>query len=316
MAIFFVVAFFLKEDNSFSTGAFLAFNAAFGGFLGAMLGATSILTTVLAIIPIYERAKPILETSPEINDSKVHPGQLAGEIEVSHVSFSYTPDGPLVLQDVSLQIEPGEFVALVGSSGSGKSTLLRLLLGFETASSGSIYYDHQDIAGVDLGALRRQLGVVLQNGQLMSGDIFTNIIGAATTLTLDDAWEAATQAGIADDIRAMPMGMHTMVSDGGSTLSGGQRQRLLIARAIVNRPRILFFDEATSALDNRAQEMVSTSLENLRATRIVIAHRLSTIVHADRIFVMDNGKLVQSGTYDELIGRDGIFAGLARRQLA
>lgn len=316
MAIFFVVAFFLTADQSFSTGAFLAFNAAFGGFLGAMLGATSILTTVLAIVPIYERAKPILETPPEITDSKAHPGQLGGEIEISHVSFSYTADGPQVLQDISLHIEPGEFVALVGSSGSGKSTLLRLLLGFEIPSSGSIYYDRQDMAGVDLGALRRQLGVVLQNGQLMSGDIFTNIIGAATTLTLDDAWEAAKQAGIADDIRAMPMGMHTVVSDGGGTLSGGQRQRLLIARAIVNRPRILFFDEATSALDNRAQEMVSNSLENLRATRIVIAHRLSTIVNADRIFVMDNGTLMQTGTYNELIDREGIFADLARRQLA
>jgi ATP-binding cassette subfamily C protein len=315
MVFFFAIAFFIDGDKGFSTGSFLAFNAAFGGFMGAMLGATSVLDTVLAIIPIYERAKPILQTPPEINDSKAAPGQLEGEIEVSHLCFRYAPDGPPILQDVSLHIRPGEFVAVVGSSGSGKSTLLRLLLGFETPSSGSLYYDRQDISGIDLAALRRQLGVVLQNGQLLSGDIFTNIIGSAATLTLDDAWEAATQAGIADDIRAMPMGMHTVVSDGGGTLSGGQRQRLLIARAIVNRPRILFFDEATSALDNRAQEMVSASLENLRATRIVIAHRLSTIINADRIFVMDGGRLVQSGTYAELIGMDGLFADLAKRQI-
>ncbi|MEI6413355.1 MAG: NHLP bacteriocin export ABC transporter permease/ATPase subunit [Pseudomonadota bacterium] len=315
MAIFFVIAFFLDQDQAFTTGTFLAFNAAFGGFLAAMLGTTTLLTRALGIVPIYERIKPILQTPPEITHGKAHPGPLSGDIEIGHVSFRYAPDGPEILKDISLHIQPGEFVALAGSSGSGKSTLLRLLLGFESPASGSIYYDRQDISGVDLGALRRQLGVVLQNGQLMSGDIFTNIIGSAATLTLEDAWDAATQAGIADDIRDMPMGMHTVVSDGDGTLSGGQRQRLLIARAIVNRPRILFFDEATSALDNRAQEMVSTSLEKLRATRIVIAHRLSTIVNADRIFVMDGGRLVQTGTYQELIDREGLFAELARRQM-
>jgi ATP-binding cassette subfamily C protein len=315
MAIFITLVFFLGQDTSLSTGTFLAFNAAFGAFMGAMLGATGVITTVLAVIPIYERAKPILQTAPEITDSKAHPGLLTGDIEISHLNFSYKPDSPQILSDISLRIKPGEFVALVGSSGSGKSTLLRLLLGFETPSSGSIYYDRQDMSGVDIGALRRQFGVVLQAGQLMSGDIFTNIIGSATKLTIDDAWVAATQAGMADDIRDMPMGMHTVVSDGGGTLSGGQRQRLLIARAIVNRPRILYFDEATSALDNRAQEMVSTSLNNLRATRIVIAHRLSTIANADRILVLDGGRLVQSGTYTELVNVDGLFANLAKRQI-
>ena len=315
MTIFFCIFFFLKEDKSFSTGTFMAFNAALGGFMGAMMGAIAVGTSLLNLVPIYERAKPILHTPPEVNDSKANPGQLNGEIEINHLSFSYKLDGPQILSNISLHIKPGEFVALVGSSGSGKSTLLRLLLGFETSTSGSIYYNQQDIANMDLGALRRQLGVVLQNGQLMSGDIFTNIVGAAAKLTLDDAWEAATQAGIADDIRDMPMGMHTVVSDGGGTLSGGQRQRLLIARAIVNRPRILFFDEATSALDNRTQEMVSTSLENLCATRVIIAHRLSTIINADRIFVLDGGKLAQTGTYEELIKVDGLFAELAKRQI-
>jgi ABC-type bacteriocin/lantibiotic exporter with double-glycine peptidase domain len=280
-----------------------------------MLSATSVFTSLLGIVPIYERAKPILHSPIEVGAARAAPGRLTGQIELSQVSFSYTPDGPRVLDDISLLIQPGEFVALVGSSGSGKSTLLRLLLGFEIASSGAIYYDDQDMAGIDLGAVRRQFGVVLQNGQLLSGDIFTNIIGSATALTLDDAWEAATQAGIADDIREMPMGMHTVVNDGGGTLSGGQRQRLLIARAIVNHPRILYFDEATSALDNRAQEMVSTSLDNLRATRVVIAHRLSTIANADRIFVMDGGRLVESGTYAALLEKDGMFAALAKRQI-
>ena len=316
LALFAMIALFMKEEKNFSTGNFLAFNAAFGGLMGAMLAATGALTSVLNIIPIYERAKPILLGQPEVTLSKAHPGKLSGDIEINHLSFSYAPDLPLVLNDISLQIKPGEFVALVGASGSGKSTLLRLLLGFETPSQGSIYFDRQDMAGLDLGALRRQLGVVLQNGQLLAGDVFTNIIGSAASLTLDNAWEAATQAGIAEDIRNMPMGMHTLVSDGGGTLSGGQRQRILIARAIVNRPRIVVFDEATSALDNRAQAMVSESLEKLNATRIVIAHRLSTIVNADRIMVLDGGRLVQSGTYAELMQQPGLFAELARRQIA
>lgn len=315
MCIFAAIAFFLSNEASFSTGAFLAFNAAFGGFLGAMLGASGAFTAVLDIIPVYERSKPILLAFPETSGDKSHPGVLSGDIELSHLCFSYSADGPPILRDLSLHIKAGEFVAVVGASGSGKSTLLRLLLGFESPSTGSIYYDRQDMAGLDLGALRRQLGVVLQNGQLMSGDIYSNIVGSATSLGLDDAWTAARQAGIADDIQAMPMGMHTVVSDGGGTLSGGQRQRLLIARAIVSRPRILFFDEATSALDNRTQATVSDSLENLSATRVVIAHRLSTIINADRIFVLDRGQLVQTGTYDELVNCDGLFADLVHRQM-
>lgn len=314
MLIFAVIAFHLSEDKSFSTGQFMAFNAAFGGFLSAMLAATGAAMTILHVIPVYERALPILQAPMEITEAKAHPGQLTGDIEISHLSFSYTADGPLVLKDLNLRIRAGEFVAVVGASGSGKSTLLRLLLGFEQPTLGSIYYDRQDMAGLDLGALRRQLGVVLQNGQLISGDIFSNIVGSSP-LTIEDAWVAAEQAGLAEDIRAMPMGMHTMVSDGGSTLSGGQRQRLMIARAIVHRPRLLFLDEATSALDNQTQAVVSESMARLRSTRVVIAHRLSTIVHADRILVMEGGEIVQSGTYAELLAQDGLFADLARRQI-
>jgi ATP-binding cassette subfamily C protein len=314
MLIFGMIAFYLTDDHSFSTGQFLAFNAAFGGFLGAMLAATSTLMSILNVVPIYERARPILETATEVSSTRAHPGILTGDIEVSHLSFSYTPDGPLILRDLDIHIRAGEFVAIVGASGSGKSTLLRLLLGFEQPTQGFISYDRQNLAELDPGAVRRQLGVVLQNGQLMSGDIFSNIVGSVP-LTIDDAWLAAERAGIAADIRAMPMGMHTVVSEGGSTLSGGQRQRLMIARAIVRRPRLLFFDEATSALDNQTQAMVSSSLKQLKATRIVIAHRLSTIIHADRILVMEGGQIVQSGSYGELIGTEGLFADLARRQV-
>lgn len=298
-----------------STGQFLAFNAAFSGLLGAMVGMTSTFLSVAEIIPLYERATPILKTLPEIDEVKTDPGHLTGELDISRIFFRYHEVGPLVLQDVSLRARPGEFIAVVGSSGSGKSTLLRLLLGFETPESGAIYFDGQDLAGLDVQSVRRQMGVVLQNSQLLPGNIFDNIVGSLP-LTMDDAWEAAALAGLAEDIQQMPMAMHTAITAGSSTLSGGQRQRIVIARAIVNKPRIIIFDEATSALDNRTQAEVSRSLEGLNATRIVIAHRLSTIINADRIYVMDQGKIVQSGTYAELISQEGPFAEMAKRQLA
>jgi len=269
----------------------------------------------LSVVPMIERVRPILQALPEVDQVKSDPGELTGEIQINHINFRYKAGGPLALHDVSLNIGAGEFVALVGPTGSGKSTLLRLLLGFDAPESGAIYYDGQDLHGLDIRAVRRQLGVVLQNGKLMPGDILTNIVGAST-LTIEDAWEAARMAGLDKEIEQMPMGMHTVIGEGGSTLSGGQRQRLLIARAVVTRPRILFFDEATSALDNATQAAIGASLERLQATRVVIAHRLSTIVKADRIFVLDAGRLVQSGTYAELMNQPGLFADLVRRQLA
>jgi NHLM bacteriocin system ABC transporter ATP-binding protein len=319
MVIFSMLMYLLSDpdsgDTPLSLGSFLGFNAAFGQFLSAALQLTCTTVTVLSVLPIYERTKPILEATPEVDDARTDPGELTGDIEVSHVGFRYTPDGPLILDDVSLHIKPREFVAFVGASGAGKSTLFRLLLGFEKLTSGSIYYDGQDLDTLDTQAVRQQTGTVLQHGQLMPGNIFANIVGSSP-LSLDEAWEAARMAGLEEDIKRMPMGMHTVISEGAGTFSGGQKQRLLIARAIVNKPRIIFFDEATSALDNRTQAVVSQSLERLQATRIVIAHRLSTIVNADRIYVFENGKIVQQGNYQTLIDQPGPFAELAKRQLA
>jgi NHLM bacteriocin system ABC transporter ATP-binding protein len=304
----------LAMELELSVGDFLAFNAAFGQFTSAALSMVGVFSSLLAIVPIYERLTPILEAVPEVDDSKVDAGELSGDVEFSHVYFRYQDDGPLILEDVSLRARPGEFIALVGPSGSGKSTCLRLILGFEEPESGSIYFDGQDLGSLSLQSVRRQIGVVLQTGKPMVGDILSNITGSSN-LGLDAAWEAAEMAGLADDIRAMPMGMHTVISEGAGTFSGGQQQRLLIARALIHRPRILLFDEATSALDNRTQEVVSRSLDRLQATRIVIAHRLSTIQNADRIYVVEAGQVVESGPYAELMGGDGAFARLAERQL-
>ena len=301
--------------HALTTGTFLAFLAAFVQFQSAILGLSSAVESALSVVPLYERAAPIFEALPEVSKTNRQPGDLSGSIEVNHVSFRYHPETPLVLNDISFAIRPGQFVAIVGPSGSGKSSLLRLLLGFERPEAGVIYYDGQDLGRIDIQAARRQIGVVLQSARLGSGTIFDNIVGSGP-FTLDDAWEAARSAGLEQDIREMPMGMYTVVSEGGGNISGGQRQRLLVARAMVKKPRIFLFDEATSALDNRTQAIVSHSLDAFSATRIVIAHSLSTIVNADRILVVEKGAIVQSGCYEELTGQEGLFRELAKRQLA
>ncbi len=297
--------------SSLSTGDFLSFNSALTMMAAAATNFAMALMMVVKVVPIITQSEPILAEAVESSATKGDPGTLTGHIEFSHITFGYAAEAPPVLDDLSFEIQPGEFVALVGPSGSGKSTVLRLLLGLEDARSGQVLYDSQPLSELNLQALRRQIGTVMQNGRLMSGDIRDNIIGESL-LTMEHAWEAARQADIATDIEGMPMGMFTVVS--GGTLSGGQRQRVLIARALVNRPSILFFDEATSALDDETQAKVAASIDRLKATRIVIAHRLSTIRNADRIIVLERGKIVQEGTYEKLAQQDGLFRELVRRQ--
>ncbi|MEA5627191.1 NHLP bacteriocin export ABC transporter permease/ATPase subunit [Nostoc sp. UHCC 0251] len=316
-ALFWFAITLLKQSQpqgGLSTGTFLAFNAAFGTFISGATSLSSTVVDMLQVLPLWKRAKPILSAIPEVDASKTDPGRLVGKLLVDHVVFRYRDDGPLTLDDVSFHAEPGEFIALVGPSGSGKSTLFRLLLGFDTPESGSIYYDGQDLNGLNVNAVRRQLGVVLQNSRLMSAPLFENIASGAL-ISMDEAWEAARMAGFAADIEMMPMGMHTIISEGGTNLSGGQRQRLLIARSLVLKPKILLFDEATSALDNRIQAIVSQSLDQLKVTRVVIAHRLSTIRNADRIYVLAAGRIVQHGTFVQLAQQEGLFAQLIAHQM-
>jgi ATP-binding cassette subfamily B protein len=296
-------------------GQLLGFLSAFGTFIGSMASIAALADQAVDL-PVYlERARPILNTPPEVFPQARDPGPLSGRLEVDRVSYRYNPELPLALDRVSLRMEPGEFVALVGASGCGKSTLIRLLLGFASPEEGVIRYDDQNLSGLCITAVRRQIGTVMQNSGIFSGSILETIAGSAI-ISLEQAWEAAELVGLADDIKAMPMGMQTMVPEGGGTFSGGQRQRLAIARALVRKPKILIFDEATSALDNRTQAIVTQSLEALAVSRLVVAHRLSTIVHADRIVAFDNGRVVQNGTFDELLADgDGLFAALMRRQI-
>ncbi|MDR1912937.1 MAG: NHLP bacteriocin export ABC transporter permease/ATPase subunit [Clostridiales bacterium] len=305
-----------EGGGAIATGTFIAFNVALQRLLASALQISGLALQVNVIIPLCKTVQPIFKTEPEYSESKLDPGRLAGDIELSHIQFRYVQDGPMILKDVSIRIKSGQHVALVGPSGSGKSTLFRILLGFEKPDSGEIYFDGMDVNNLDIRLLRKQLGVVLQSGQLVSGTIFDNIAGANPSISQSDAMDAIRKAGMEEDLRQMPMGLHTVISEGAETLSGGQRQRLLIARALASKPKILFFDEATSSLDNKSQRIISDSVNSLKATRITIAHRLSTIADCDNIIVLENGVVTESGSYQELMDLGGTFAFMANRQLA
>ena len=302
----------LKSDLDLPN--YLAFMAAYGGVNGAFSQLTQVVLNVASIRPVLDMAKPFLETEPESPVGKEIVTNVSGRIELNNVHFRYSPDTPYILDDFSLKIRPKEYVAIVGKTGCGKSTLVRILLGFEKPEKGAVYYDGKDLEKLDKGSLRRKMGTVLQSSGLFKGTIFSNIAVSSPDITTQEAWDAAEIAGIADDIRAMPMGMRTIISEGGGSISGGQRQRILIARAIVHHPKILIFDEATSALDNKTQKKISNALDNMGCTRIVIAHRLSTIKNCNRILVLDKGKVIEDGTYEQLMANGGYFAELVERQ--
>ena len=310
-----MLIFWSTLSNGVSTSDYIAFSSAFGMITASIVQLNSVVPSLAQIKPMLESVKPILEAVPEMEDKAPQVEDLFGGIEVSGVSFRYQEDGPLILDDLSLRIDPGEYVGIVGKSGCGKSTLMRLMLGFEKPLTGGIYYDNYDLAKVDKASLRRKIGCCLQSGSLFTGDLFHNITITAPWATHDDAWDALRMACLEDDVRRMPMGLHTVVSEGGGGFSGGQKQRILIARALISKPDIIFFDEATSALDNISQKAVSDNLDELMCTRVVIAHRLSTIRHCDRIIVLDHGRIAEQGTFEELMENKGLFYEMAQRQL-
>ena len=309
-----IVLYYLAIVSGVDQSSYLAFMAAYGMLMGAFLELSKLALSAAQIRPILEMAEPFLNAEPETSEGKETVTDISGGITMDHVSFRYGEDAPYILKDISLKVKPGEYVAIVGKTGCGKSTLMRLLLGFEIPETGAIYFDGKDISGLDPSSLRKKIGTVMQSSGLFQGDIYSNIVITDPELTLQDAWEAAEKAGIADDIRRMPMGMHTIISEGQGGISGGQRQRIMIARAIAPKPKLLLFDEATSALDNKSQKQVADALDQMGCTRIVIAHRLSTIRHCDRILVLDGGQIIEDGNYEELIAKNGFFADLVERQ--
>ena len=309
-----IVMYFIAVKTRVSVADYYAFNTAYAYVSGALNAITSVAIAAATVKPSLELIRPLMEAEPEKHVGRESVATITGNIELSHVTFRYEKEGRKIIDDLSLKIPARQYVAIVGKTGCGKSTLLRLLLGFEQPESGAIFYDRKDIQTLDLGSLRKLIGTVLQEGELFSGSIFENITISAPNLTLQEAWDAAEIAGIADDIRAMPMGMSTVLQEGGGGISGGQKQRIMIARAVAPKPKLLLLDEATSALDNITQKQVSDALDRMRCTRIVIAHRLSTIRHCDRILVMDGGKIVEDGKYEQLIEKGGVFAKLVERQ--
>ena len=310
-----LVIYYFTRRFSIETSNFIAFTSAFGMLTAALSEIIRQIPEMAKIGPQLDSIMAIAETEPEVSGPSAAISSLSGSIKISHLSFRYQEDMPLVIDDLSLNIKDGEYVGIAGASGCGKSTLLRLLLGFEIPLRGNISYDHYDLAKADKSELRRRIGSCLQNGRLFTGDIFHNITITAPWATHDDAWEALRMACMYDEVKALPMGLHTVITEDGGGFSGGQKQRLLIARALIGRPSILFFDEATSALDNISQKQVSDNLDRLHCTRLVIAHRLSTIRHCDRIIVLDKGKIAEEGTFEELMARKGLFYEMGLRQL-
>ncbi|MBP3941830.1 MAG: NHLP bacteriocin export ABC transporter permease/ATPase subunit [Christensenellaceae bacterium] len=315
--IFSIVLYYamIKGDAKLSMGAFIGFNTAFGVFSASILQLAESLISLWQEKPSLERLKPLFETAPEDNEDKKFIGELSGNISLEHVSFSYAENSPNIINDLSLNIKPGEYIGIVGPSGCGKSTLLKLILGFETPKTGQISYDGQDLRSLDKRELRKKLGVVLQNGKLIAGTIYENITITAPEATPQEVQDVIEAVGLAEDIAEMPMGLFTMLSESAGTISGGQQQRILIARAIISHPSILIFDEATSALDNATQAAVCESLSSMELTRIVVAHRLSTIKDCDRILVLQGGQIAEEGNFETLMAKGGIFYRLAKRQL-
>ncbi|MCL2096232.1 MAG: ATP-binding cassette domain-containing protein [Oscillospiraceae bacterium] len=311
LAAVYFIAIMAKVD----VGQYMAYNTAYGMVSASILSLGTITTFFSGLKPQLDIVAPIMKAVPEISGGKTVVTSLSGGIEIQNLSFSYNEGGRNVLDGINMKIRPGQYVAIVGKTGCGKSTLVRLLLGFETPGRGAVYYDGKDISKLDLPSMRRKIGAVLQSGKLFTGDIYSNIIISAPNLTMDDAWEAARLASIDKDIEDMPMGMHTVITEGSGGVSGGQKQRLMIARAVAHKPKILIFDESTSALDNITQKHVADSLAGLKCTRIVIAHRLSTIKDCDRIYVMESGKITEEGTFQELYDKKGYFHELVSRQM-
>ena len=303
-------------ERSVPVGDFLVVYTVFMVFQSAVARLGESFGTVAAMLPAFDQMRPLLTAVPETEIGGEPVGFLGGDVLFDRISFRYDPDGPLILDDVTIRARPGEFVAIAGESGAGKSTLFRLALGIDRPSAGAVYYDGRDLRHLNLKQLRRHIGTVPQSVGLHPMDLWDNLVGHRDDVTSEEVWAAVRLAEVEDEIRGMPMGMMTMVGTSGSVLSGGESQRVTIARSVIGSPRIMLFDEATNWLDNESQARVMENLAALTSTRVVIAHRLSTLEQADRIYVLRAGKVVESGSFNELVEADGVFRELVKRQIA
>ena len=303
-------------DRNVPVGDFLVVYTVFIAFQSAIARLGESFGTLAGMLPAFDQMRPILAAVPETEVEGAPVERLGGELLFDHISFRYDPDGPLILDDVTIHARPGEFVAIAGESGAGKSTLFRLALGIDRPSAGAVYYDGRDLRHLNLKQVRRKIGAVPQSVRLHPQDLWDNIVAHHEGTTTEEVWQTARTAGIEREIKAMPMGMMTMVGASGSVLSGGESQRVTIARSLIGSPRIMLLDEATNWLDNESQAEVMQNLALLTSTRIVIAHRLSTLEQADRIYVLQAGRVVQSGSFSELMEVDGVFKELVKRQVA
>ena len=311
-----ILAVTYPEQGTITAGDFFVVYLLFMLFQAGVARLGASFSAVAAIMPALDQVQPFLTEPPEISVEGEPVETLGGEIVFDHVDFQYDPDGPLILDDVSIHARPGEFIAIAGESGAGKSTIFRLALGLDQPSAGSVYYDGRDLKHLNIKQVRRQIGAVPQTVQLHPQDLYDNIIGGHEEATSKDAWHAAKLAAVDREIAAMPMQMFTNVGDSASVTSGGESQRITIAHALIRNPRILLLDEATNWLDNNSQSKIMANLAELTSTRIVIAHRLSTLRQADRIYVMQAGKVVQEGIFSELVATEGVFRDLMSRQMA
>ena len=303
-------------DRNIPVGDFLVVYIVFIAFQSAIARLGESFGAVAAMLPAYEQMRPLLTAVPEAAAEGEPVERLGGEVLFDRISFRYGTDGPLILDDVTIRARPGEFVAIAGESGAGKSTLFRLALGIDRPAAGAVYYDGRDLRHLNMKQLRRKVSSVPQSVRLHPQDIWDNIVTHHEAPTTEEVWRTTRAAEIEKEIKAMPMGLMTMVGTGGAVLSGGESQRVTIARSLLGNPRVMLLDEATNWLDNESQAKIMENLAVLTSTRIVIAHRLSTLKQADRIYVMQAGKVVQCGSFSELMEEDGVFRELVKRQLA
>lgn len=311
-----LVLIYMTVSTNLSRGDYVAFNASYALVVSAVSELLGAMRTVMLMGPLMDQLVGILDAPTEVRSADLALRNVRGTIALDHVSFAYNETGLGAIRDISLFVRSGEKVALVGASGCGKSTLLKIMLGVERPLSGAVIIDGQDISTIDLRSYRQRVGSVFQFSRLIPGSVYSNIAFTPRPVSEEEAWVAAEKACIADDLRAMPLQLATEISESNSSgFSGGQRQRILLARAFASKPAIMVLDEATSALDNITQKKVLDAVYAEKCTVIMVAHRLSTVVDCDRILVMDGGRIVEEGSYDELIAADGFFAQLVRRQV-